>query len=56
MLFEYLEGGALFSLTVLYLVPASIVLSKYRKNLDGFSFWMILVYLFGFICKPDKYP
>ncbi len=51
LLLDYVEAGVLLGLTLLYLVPASIFLKRYRRNLDGFSFWMILVYLFGFICN-----
>lgn len=54
LLFDYVEAGILLGLTFLYLVPASIFLKRYLRNLDAFSSWMILVYLFGFICNDTK--
>ena len=51
LLLDYVEAGVLLALTLLYLVPASLFLKRYRRNLDAFSSWMILVYLFGFVCN-----
>jgi hypothetical protein len=53
LLLDYVEAGVLLGLTLLYLVPASIFLKRYRRNLDAFSSWMILVYLFGFVCTDS---
>ena len=51
LLLEYVQVGVLLVLTLLYLVPASIFLKRYGNQLDSFSSWMILVYLFGFLSK-----
>ena len=51
VLVDLIEAIIITLLAICYIVPAVIILKKYKDNLDIFSFWMILVYLFGFLSK-----
>ena len=53
LVLDFVEFALMCCLTFLYLVPAIVILKKYRVSLDRFSFYMIILYLFGFISKTS---
>ena len=38
-------------MSIAFLIPSFMILSKYREYMDQFTRWMIMVYNIGFLCK-----
>ncbi len=49
MSWDYGELAFITILSIAYIIPGSIMIKKYKNQMDTFSLWMILIYIIGFI-------
>jgi hypothetical protein len=55
ILIDDFYNGALDLLMLIgYLIPAILVLKRYRKFMDSFTISMIIIYIVGFTCKKES--
>jgi hypothetical protein len=55
MFSDYLELSILSIMALAYIFPAAYIIRKYKGQMDAFSYWMIVIYIIGFICKFALY-
>ncbi len=51
MLLDYAELVLLTIMAIVYIIPAIYIVRRYKYQMDAFSYWMIVIYIIGFICK-----